>query len=80
MKVFKVLPRALVIAALFALAACSNSSDSTPTPTPTPTPTTPPTGFVTVAGSTVAGGDKFKVGNNAGVFFSGRSVAISTFW
>ncbi len=80
MKVFKVLPRALVIAALFALAACSNSSDSTPTPTPTPTPTTPPTGFVTVAGSTVAGGDKFKVGNNAGVFVSGRSVAISTFW
>ena len=80
MKVFKVLPRALVIAALFALAACSNSSDSTPTPTPTPTPTTTPTGFVTVAGSTVAGGDKFKVGNNAGVFVAGRSVAISTFW
>ena len=38
-------------------------------------------GFVTVAGSTVAGGDKFKDANSrAGVFVAGRSVAISTFW
>ena len=37
-------------------------------------------GFVTVSGSTVAGGDKFKVGSDAGVFVAGRSVAISTFW
>ncbi len=39
-----------------------------------------PAGFVVVEGSTVVGGDKFKVGSNAGVFVSGRSVAISTFW
>ena len=40
-----------------------------------------PEGFVTVEGSTVAGGDKFKDANsNAGVFVAGRSVAISTFW
>lgn len=38
-------------------------------------------GFVTVPGSTVAGGDKFKDANSrAGVFVAGRSVAISTFW
>lgn len=38
-------------------------------------------GFVTVAGSTVVGGDKFKDAySNAGVFVAGRSVAISTFW
>lgn len=38
-------------------------------------------GFVTVPGSTVVGGDKFKDGSsNAGVFVAGRSVAISTFW
>jgi formylglycine-generating enzyme required for sulfatase activity len=38
-------------------------------------------GFVTVLGSTVAGGDKFKDANSkAGVFVAGRSVAISTFW
>lgn len=38
-------------------------------------------GFVTVPGSTVVGGDKFKdASSNAGVFVAGRSVAISTFW
>ena len=38
-------------------------------------------GFVTVSGSTVVGGDKFKDANSkAGVFVAGRSVAISTFW
>ncbi len=38
-------------------------------------------GFVTVPGSTVAGGDKFKDAySSAGVFVAGRSVAISTFW
>ncbi|MEE3409944.1 MAG: SUMF1/EgtB/PvdO family nonheme iron enzyme [Treponema sp.] len=39
-----------------------------------------PAGFVVVEGSTVAGGDKFKVGSETGVFVAGRSVAISTFW
>lgn len=40
-----------------------------------------PAGFVVVEGSTVIGGDKFKdTYSNAGVFVSGRSVAISTFW
>ncbi len=40
-----------------------------------------PAGFVVVEGSTVVGGDKFKdTYSNAGVFVSGRSVAISTFW
>ena len=39
-----------------------------------------PAGFVVVEGSTVVGGDKFKVGSDAGVFVAGRSVEISTFW
>ncbi|MBR3542746.1 MAG: SUMF1/EgtB/PvdO family nonheme iron enzyme [Treponema sp.] len=40
-----------------------------------------PAGFVVVEGSTVVGGDKFKdTYSNAGVFVSGRSVEISTFW
>ena len=42
-----------------------------------------PEGFVTVEGSTVVGGDKFKdatLANSPGVFVAGRSVEISTFW
>ena len=38
-------------------------------------------GFVTVAGSTVVGGNKFKdTYGETGVFVASRSVAISTFW
>ena len=39
-----------------------------------------PAGFVVVEGSTIVGGDKFKVGSESGVFVAGRSVEISTFW
>lgn len=39
-----------------------------------------PAGFVVVEGSTVVGGDKFKVESDKGVFVADRSVEISTFW
>ena len=39
-----------------------------------------PAGFVKVAGGTVVGGDKFKVGSNYGVFVAGRTVTLSTFY
>lgn len=53
----------------------SSSSSSGTTPVPTA-----PAGFVTVVGSTVTGGDKFKVGSNTGCFVAGRTVAIATFF
>ena len=53
----------------------SNTATNNPSSVPTA-----PAGFVTVVGSTVTGGDKFKVGSYTGCFVAGRTVTISTFF
>ena len=65
----------------------SEGASTSGTSTTSGTQTTPstsvlgiPVGFVTVAGSTVVGGDKFKVGDNTGCFVAGRTVTITTFF